>query len=130
MRVMRMALTWGGRLAVMAPLCSICTQSPREKQQAWSVFTKTCCRVQQSQTRSWQHRTSRTTAVKRIVSIASKIVPSNRFMLCRAGAEGASSRRERPAPSFRFTVCQPVLPVDKIGNCGAVRYLEMAYLVW
>ena len=52
MEEIRKALTWGGRLMVMAPLCSISTQSPREKQQALWVWTRTVCRVQQSQTRS------------------------------------------------------------------------------
>ena len=39
-RVMEMALIWGGRLMVMAPLYSISTQSPREKQQARWVWTR------------------------------------------------------------------------------------------
>ena len=51
-REIHRALTWGGRLMVMAPLYSISTQSPREKQQALWVRTRTVCRVQQSQTRS------------------------------------------------------------------------------
>ena len=51
-REIHRALTWGGRLMVMAPLYSISTQSPREKQQARWVRTRTVCRVQQSQTRS------------------------------------------------------------------------------
>ena len=36
----------------MAPLYSISTQSLREKQQARWVWTRTVCRVRQSQTRS------------------------------------------------------------------------------
>ena len=46
------ALICGGRLLVITPLYSIRTQSPREKQQACWVCTRTVCRVRQSQTRS------------------------------------------------------------------------------
>ena len=42
-REIHRALTWGGRLMVMAPLYSISTQSPREKQQARWVWTRTVC---------------------------------------------------------------------------------------
>ena len=89
---MEVAQICGGRLIVMTPLYSIWTRSPREKQQAWSVRTKMDCWLQQSQTRSWPERTSCTTAISVVVSIVSKVIPSNHLMLCKREKECAERR--------------------------------------
>ena len=59
---MQVAEIWGGRLMVIAPLYSMHTQSPTEKQCAFGVWTSTSWEVQRSQTNRSQQLTQQTRA--------------------------------------------------------------------
>ena len=84
-----MALIWGGMLMVMAPLYSTRTQSPQEKQRAWSVCTSTLCRVSQSHTSRVSQCTHRTLAHRTaVIAVFSKDIPPIQFQCMRPEGNG------------------------------------------
>ena len=93
------AVIWGGQLRVMAPLNSMQTCWPTRKQQALSVWTRTCWQFSWSQTHSSQGQTRRTVAhmVTALEVLSISIASSTRDTLhsIPGGGKGAGAGSRR-----------------------------------